>query len=111
MLHNSYLTKTKQGISFDGSFRNAHVCKGIIGCIYNATPRFNDGDFITTSEIVCVGYIPAIGYYVETVNRSRYHIASTAPSAVQSGRVEEDMKNKKFHIETNLDYFKPLMWS
>lgn len=111
MLHNSNVTPTKQGISFDGYFRDAHICKGVIGRIYAATPRFNDGELITTSEIVEVGFIPAIGHFVETVNGSRYHIATTEYSAAQTGVVKEDMKNKRFYIETNIDYFKPLQWS
>ncbi|EHA1127119.1 hypothetical protein BOO92_13945 [Vibrio navarrensis] len=111
MLYNANLTKTKQGISFDGSIRNAHICNGVMGQIYNATPRFNDGDFINTSEVVQVGFIPAIGWFVETVNGSRYHIASTEYSACQKGIVKDDMEHKQFYIESNLSYFKQLQWS
>lgn len=111
MLYSPYLTETKQGISFDGSIRNAHICDGVIGNIYSATPRFQDGELIQTSEIVEVAFIPAIGWFVETVDRSRYHIASTAYSAAQKGIVNEDMKHKQFYIESNIAYFKPLQWS
>lgn len=111
MFYNANLKKTKQGISFDGSIRNAHICNGVMGQVYSATPRFSDGDVINTSEVVEVGFIPAIGWFVETVNGSRYHIASTEYSACQKGIVAEDMKQKQFHIESNPDYFKPLQWS
>ena len=112
MLHNSYLTKTKQGISFDGSIRNAQILDtGVVGEIYNGTPRFKDGEIIHTSEIVEVGFIPAIGWYVETLNRSRYHIASTGYSACQKGIVKDDMEHRQFYIDSNINYFKPLQWS
>ena len=111
ILHNSNLTKTSQGISFDGVIRGAHICKGIMGNIYSATPRFNDGDFIESSEIVEVGFIPAIGHYVETANKSRYLIANTGESACQNGLVSEDIKQKEKHIEININYFKELQWS
>lgn len=111
MLYNASLTKTKQGISFDGVIRDAHICNGVLGKVYNATPRFNDGDDIETSEVVEVGFIPAIGWFVETVNGSRYHIASTEYSAAQKGIVKDDMEQKQFHIKSNSDYFRPLQWS
>ena len=111
MLHNVNLTKTAQGISFDGSIRDAHLCKGVIGTINQATPRFNDGDTIDSSEIVNVDYIPAVGWYIETDSKHRYHIASTAYSAAQTGETDKDMKQKQFHIKTNIDYFKAKQWS
>jgi len=111
MLYNANLSKTKNGRSFDGSIRKAHVGKGVLGRVYQATPRFNDGDFISTSEVVNVDFIPSTGWFVETINGSRYHIASTEQSAAQKGIVEADMKLIKFYIDTNSHYFKPLQWS
>ncbi len=111
ILHNSNLTKTSQGISFDGVIREAHICKGVMGKIYSATPKFKDGDFIESSEIVEVGFIPSIGHYVETADKSRYLIASTGYSACQKGLVNEDIKQKESHIKININYFKDLQWS
>lgn len=111
ILHNSYITRTKQGCSFDGYIVDAHVGHGVLGLIFSGTPRFNDGDVIQSSEIVEVGRIPSIGWYVETLNRSRYKIANTACSAAQSGVLEVDMEHKVFHIKSNMNYFRPLQWS
>ena len=111
ILHNSSLIKTSQGISFDGFIRDAHICKGVMGKIYSATPRYEDGDFIESSEIVQVGFIPAVGHYVETANKSRYLIANTGYSSCQKGLVSEDLKQKENHIEINMNYFKELQWS
>lgn len=113
---NGELTPTKTtGNKFDGVIQDADVIGNrVTGHIFGATPRFEDGTFIETSEVVRVSNILSAGWFVETVSGSRYLISSvnfnpTLPSMTKS--VEAALKHCKHFIEINQAYFKPLQWS
>ncbi len=111
---NSYLSKTANGICFDGIFQGACIGQNITGYIFGATPRFADGDWVETSEVVWVSNILSCGWYAETKTGSRYLLSSVEynPTLPESSRsVEAAMEQKRKHIMMNEQYFRPLIWS
>lgn len=110
------LTPTKtSGRKYDGVLQDAtFMGKGICGFIFGATPRFEPGVFVETSEVIKVSQILASGWFVETVNGSRYLISSvcfnpTLPNTTKS--VEACAKHMQNFISINSDHFAPLQWS
>lgn len=111
---NSNLVETASGLAFDGVLQDATIGMNAVGHIFGATPRFESGAFIETSDIVNVGHVPANGYYIETLNHSRYLVASiefcgNLPESTSS--VEAAIKNKRKHLDYNKAYYSALQWS
>lgn len=111
---NSNLIKTANGRAFDGVLQDATIGMYAVGHIFGATPRFESGAFIGTSEIVNVGHVPANGYYIETINGSRYLVASiefckNLPESTSS--VEAAIKLKRKHLDYNQAYYSAYQWS
>jgi hypothetical protein len=119
MLSNSHkgegLTLTARDRKYDGVLQDADFMGSTVcGHIFGAGDRFEDGAFIETSEVVRVSQVLSVGWFVETVNRSRYLISSVNYNPTLSSStvsVEAAAKQKQQHISINPNYFSCLSWN
>lgn len=98
---------------FDGVLQDADIGPRAEGKVFGHD-KFPDGAEIVTSTIVKTGFSESHGYYVETLNDSRYLIATVdynanLPSSTAS--VEAAIKAKQRHIDINHEFFEPYQWS
>ena len=97
--------------NFDGVIKNASICDVVYGQIFEASPIFEDGAFITTSKIVNVGTDQDDRWFVETITGNRYLISSVEfnPTLQSTASVEAAMLAKRDHIDNNKDYYRELL--
>lgn len=111
---NSNLVKTAHGRAFDGVLQDASINMTASGHIFGASPRFKNGEFIETSEIVKVGHVLANGYYVETMSGSRYLVASVEFNpgfSETTSSLDAAFKFKETHLGYNEAYYSEFQWS
>jgi len=97
---------TKNGNLYDGVLQDCEVHTYASGHIFKSR-IFDDGDSISTSEVIYAGELPGIGQYVETKSGSRYFISSYKMGQSKLGWLERKQK----HLEVNWQYFSRLQWS
>jgi len=72
------------GKGFDGVLHQASIGQSAHGYIYGATPRHNDGTWITTAEIIKVSDTLAVGDYIVCADGKKYILVRTANMGNQS---------------------------
>ena len=106
--------KAKQGKTFSGVLVNSSVSSFSNGYVFGSTD-FADGSFINTSEAIFCGHCPELDlYYIETLSKSRYIIASVEFNphlSVSTASVKSAIECKQHHININPQYFEELKWS
>ncbi len=96
------LTQTKSGRIFDGILQDNMVWKKAEGYVFNSD-QFEDGCYITTSEVVQIGQHGSIGSWVETASGHRYLISDVMEPEQADNNTW--YLRKLEHIEINADYF------
>ena len=110
MLMIPYLKPAKEGETFSGAVEVAHFGSGLMGAVFGSN-KFKDGDVITTSEIVKVGYVPTLGHYVETQTKSRYLIKNLGDLDIRPGDLESSFMQLRDNIKANAAEYRPKQWS
>lgn len=107
-------TLTNEGF-FNGVLQDVdNVGKSVTGYIFGAAPRFDDGTFVETSEIIKVGYADLAGWYIETVSGSRYLISNVNYNPhldCETTSVEAAMAHRQKYLKLNASYFANKQWS
>ncbi len=96
------LSQTKSGRIFDGILQDNMVWQKAEGYVFNSD-QFEDGCYITTSEVVQIGHHDSIGYWVETAAGHRYLISDV----IEPEQAENNAwyARKLDHVEINAEYF------
>ena len=107
-------TLTSEAV-FNGVLQDVdNVGKGVTGFIFGASPRFSDGTFVETSEIVQVGFVDLLGWYIETVSGSRYLVSNVNYNpylSTETASVQAAMLYRQKYLRLNKGYFAPKQWS
>ena len=106
--------KAKQGKTFSGILVNSSASCTTSGFVYGSSD-IPDGSFIGTSDVIFCGHYPEIDvYYIETLSKSRYIIATVEFNphlSVSTASVKSAIESKQHHNDINPQYFEDLKWS
>lgn len=107
-------SKASNGKTFSGILYAANFNGNADGLVFGSS-KFPDNSYMYSSYIVYCGYCSELDvYYIETINHSRYIIASVRFNkhlSVSTESVEAAIKEKAHHIEINSNHFDQFRWS
>lgn len=105
---------TSQSV-FNGVLQDVdNIGKSVTGFIFGAAPRFDEGSFVETSEVVKVGCVDLVGWYIETVSGSRYLISNVNYNPhldSETTSVESAMLHRAKYLKLNAGYYASKQWS